>query len=628
MRIIFICCFAVLLTVNARAQKEGQAAIDSSLKVLAAQKEDTNKVRSLYRVSGTYADINPDEGIKYGQRALALATKLNWKKGIANACNSIGTNFLNKPDYPKALEYYLTALKIDEEIGNARGVANLEANIGAVYRSQKNYPKALDYDLKSLNYYKAVGDKSNAAGLISNIGFIYDEQGNYINALEYYLKALDLDEETDNTEGVAGISCNIGTIYYVQNDFAHELFYYFKALAIFEKAGNVIGVAGVTTNIGGSYLALATDTMLKVWTKEKFLTIGLPDSVIPKDKRDCMNKAIHYLETALKMEKDIKALNNMQETYQFLAKAYKAHGEYQKALDAYQNFTSIKDSIFSDENKRKTMEQGMKYEYEKKEAVAKVESEKQLQKQKLIRNGFVLGFIIVLLFAGVFFNQRNKISKAKKHSDELVVQKDMLMREIHHRVKNNLQVIGALLELQSNSLSDGSAKEAIAESTLRVRSISLIHHQLYQDSHVAEIEVSKFVSDLFDQVASIFHHGALLVKLNNEVKTHYFDIDTIVPFGLILNELFTNSFKYAFINQQTGSISISIEEKSAHSFVMHYTDSGPGLPGNIVAEKAGSLGMRMIKRLSSQLGGKLVYDQIAKVFNIHFMDELGRKEVD
>ena len=252
----------------------------------------------------------------------------------------------------------------------------------------------------------------------------------------------------------------------------------------------------------------------------------------------------------------------------------------------------------------------LKREKEKLEKTVEERTEELLQKNQLVEQ------------------QKADVELGKQRSDELVLQKDMLLREIHHRVKNNLQVIGALLELQSNSLSDGSAKDAIAESTLRVRSISLIHHQLYRDSHVAEIEISKFVADLFDQVASIFHHGSLQVKLNSDVKTHYFDIDTIVPFGLILNELFTNSFKYAFKGRQTGSISISIEEKSAHSFLMHYKDSGPGLPGNIVAEKAGSLGMRMIKRLSAQLGGKLIYAPETTTFSISFMDEIGRKQTD
>lgn len=223
--------------------------------------------------------------------------------------------------------------------------------------------------------------------------------------------------------------------------------------------------------------------------------------------------------------------------------------------------------------------------------------------------------------------QKKEVELGKQRSDELVLQKDMLLREIHHRVKNNLQVISALLELQSNSLVDENAKKAITESISRVRSISLIHQQLYQDEQVATIEISKFISDLFIQVSSLYQLGET-VELINNVSEQQFDIDTAVSLGLILNELFTNSFKYAFTNGKQGAIKVDLEEVAAHNYKLYYSDNGPGIPLTFNVEKSKSLGMRMMNRLSKQIGGKLLYDRPGARFVISFLDETGRKAID
>src|SRR2546429_409249 len=128
LKILLILFVVFIRNVSLYAQKEEQALVDSLLKELPKAKEDTNKVKLLKDLSYAYSNINPDEGIKYGQIELDLATKLDWKKGIADGNNNIGINYDNKSDYPHALDHYQIALKIDEKTGDKNGVARVTSN--------------------------------------------------------------------------------------------------------------------------------------------------------------------------------------------------------------------------------------------------------------------------------------------------------------------------------------------------------------------------------------------------------------------------------------------------------------------------------------------------------------------
>jgi two-component sensor histidine kinase len=231
--------------------------------------------------------------------------------------------------------------------------------------------------------------------------------------------------------------------------------------------------------------------------------------------------------------------------------------------------------------------------------------------------------VVVVAIGRSYATQR----KANKVKGELLQQKDMLMREIHHRVKNNLQVITALLELQTGKQSDEGVKEAMTESTARVRSISLIHQKLYKDEHITTLEFSGFANDLMVQVASAFKKPGQDIMLSNRIPATTLDIDTAVPLGLILNELMTNSFKYAFGDRENGSITMALE-RTKDEYKLHYSDDGPGLPEGMQLASLKSLGMKVMLSLSKQLGGSFRYDAHTKEFIVAFKDEVGRRQTD
>jgi two-component sensor histidine kinase len=250
----------------------------------------------------------------------------------------------------------------------------------------------------------------------------------------------------------------------------------------------------------------------------------------------------------------------------------------------------------------------------------------------------LLSCVLVLMLVFFFFRWRTKqllktkialektVSERTEQLKASLGEKEILLKEIHHRVKNNLQVINSMFELQFANVKDESAKAAALEGQNRVRSIALVHQQLYQSDDIGKLNFHDFTVDLQKQVASIFQHKSQVISLDIDMQKLQFDLDTAIPLGLIMNELLTNSYKYAFKNDREGKIKISLV-RSNNKFILIFQDNGPGLPEGVTFIKPGSLGLQMINLLSKQLGGKASYEfNNGSVFKIEFIGMAERKK--
>ena len=226
-------------------------------------------------------------------------------------------------------------------------------------------------------------------------------------------------------------------------------------------------------------------------------------------------------------------------------------------------------------------------------------------------------------------NERTmQLKQSLSEQTALLLEKDVLMKEIHHRVKNNWQVISGLLELQGKSLTDEAARGALQEGRNRVRSIALIHQNLYQFENLSSIDLKRFTGDLCRQVESVFQRDKK-VSLTIDVPDLNLDIDSAVPLGLILNELLSNSFKYAFKDVSEGEIRVAIRVISEGRYKLVYSDNGPGLPANFDLNRATTLGLQLVNDLSRQIGGRVVYEMLeGAVFTINFTNREVRKNQD
>ena len=220
---------------------------------------------------------------------------------------------------------------------------------------------------------------------------------------------------------------------------------------------------------------------------------------------------------------------------------------------------------------------------------------------------------------------QSKNLKLKKSLDK----NETLMKELHHRVKNNLQVISSLLNLQSYNIEDPSALSAVKEGKNRVKSIALIHQKLYQTNNLSEVNFSDYINELTVYLKNIFRNPDQNIIINIERSEVMLDIDTAVPLGLIINELVSNSFKYAFKNKTEGNITISISyiDKTRQKLKLIVNDNGIGLPENLDIEETSSLGLKLVTMLTKQLDGEVYYENNnGASFNIEISNTDLRKQ--
>ena len=198
------------------------------------------------------------------------------------------------------------------------------------------------------------------------------------------------------------------------------------------------------------------------------------------------------------------------------------------------------------------------------------------------------------------------ITETREAADKMkasLAEKEVLLKEIHHRVKNNLQVVSSLLNLQSRTIKDEAALAALAESRTRVKAMALVHEVLYRSEDLASMDMREYVRRLVDSLLDSFPDGKK-PEVNQDICDCGLNIDTAVSLGLILNELITNSIKHAFPGDKPGRLDIRLQRRDG-AFLLAVEDNGPGLPAGFDAAASVTLGMQLVYMLAKQISGEV-----------------------
>jgi PAS domain S-box-containing protein len=200
------------------------------------------------------------------------------------------------------------------------------------------------------------------------------------------------------------------------------------------------------------------------------------------------------------------------------------------------------------------------------------------------------------------------ITERKRNLEQIeasLTEKEVLLREIHHRVKNNLQIISSILNLQSGYITDKHSLEVFEESKNRVKSMALIHEKLYQSESLSRLNLKEYVQQLVNNLVNSYRQNIYSIESKIEIAEIYFGADIAIPLGLIINELVSNSLKYAFPEGRKGFIYISIKKEDSNKYKMVVGDNGIGLPQNFDFENTDTLGLQLVSSLVSQLNGEI-----------------------
>jgi len=335
-------------------------------------------------------------------------------------------------------------------------------------------------------------------------------------------------------------------------------------------------------------------------------------------------KAAAHFQAALEEAMLNNSANTIKDINLELFKTDSSLGNYVSAIKHLNQYHQLNDSIFNVEKTKQIEEVEVKYETEKKEQNIKLlEKESKLQQNEILQAGYtrnwILGgmalllIIMGLLVHNITLKQRanKKLGLQQKEIEEqnislrhLVNEKEWLVKEIHHRVKNNFQTVMSLLGTQSVYLKNEAALDAITEGRHRINAMSLIHQKLYQTENMSSINMPGYVNELVDYLRDSFtiNHR---IRFHLQIERIELDLSHCIPLGLILNEGITNSVKHAFPNDGEGMITISLKWSSADHLLLTLEDNGIGLPAGFNVMKQDSMGMNLIRGLSKEIGAKL-----------------------
>ncbi len=420
MKFILKYCFVILNIHYSIFSFSQQSKIDSLLFLLKIDKPDSNKVKHYNSLAWEFMYNDPDTSISIGKKALKLALKLNWKRGIANAYGNLGIYYTIKADYTKSLSYYLKALKLDEEMvklaskneifASNRLFAQRLSNIGNLYTQQGNFKNAINYYARALKIDSTINYKLGMAGDLTNFGIVYAELGEINKSLHYFKRALKFNVELNDVRGTGICTGNMGQLYMTiseNNDLTVKeksikldsaKIYFERSLDIARNMGDLYGIAIWCGNLG-----------------------------LINTKLGNYNEAENFLFEAIKLDNEIGAIDETRRDEGFLSDLYELTNKPKLALEHYKIAMHLKDSIFNEEKNKEITKKEMSYEFEKKTAATKAKQDQKnaIAKEKLAqkeaeRNYFIVGFILVLILALFIlrgFRQKQKanilISKQK-----------------------------------------------------------------------------------------------------------------------------------------------------------------------------------------------------------------------
>ena len=651
--------FAIVVLHCGYAQKKDQALLDSLLPALANAKDDTTKLKLFTTIIYVHVNYKPAEGLKYEKEALDLSEKIKWEPGTVSLKDKIGRLYWRMGNFTAALKHHFDALAISVHAGDKYAEGRILLAIGQDYLDDGKYDDAKTYLSKALKVSESAGDKLNMvktydiliymheiqgniteatktsylflkaseqlgdklrmAHAASKLAGNFEKIGNYDDAIKYFKISLQLIKESSVKIEEVSVTNMIGDTYTAAGNFSEALKYYSTALRLADDIKDVSISARVHRGMGGLYRAqgnysealdhylIAAEGYKSIGNKQQLVNLysqmGIAYTHLTK-----YDQAGKSLDDAMALYKDLKGKVSMVDYYDGRQLLNRATGQWKQAFQYYEKYNVIKDSAFNKETLKKLVAAQMQYEAEKKEAIQKAEQEKkdiQSRAELRRRNNLLyaaLGIVaIVLLFSIVVYRQRNKIANEKKRSDQLLTDKELLLREIHHRVKNNLEVVSSLLALQSAQIDDPNTKEAMQDGQNRVHSIGIVHQKLYQGENLGSIEMKDYFVNLSESILDSFGAEGR-VNIEFAMEQLNIDIDTAVPLGLIVNELLTNTLKYAFPNNQHGSVRIKLEKQTGGILHLEVSDNGIGKSG--VTHGTG-FGGQLISLLTRQLNGSM-----------------------
>jgi two-component system, sensor histidine kinase PdtaS len=566
-------------------------------------------------------------------KKVELASKMNQSAPLVLAYTDLANSFLSLGKTDSALFCFNKAQNALDET-DKKSAKYYYFFISKFYKKNGDNQGALMYLTKVLDYDRDLPDApTRTVDYLNEIGFVHNTLKNYDKAKGYLLRAMDTCQKYNLQIAQVSTAINLSDIYMAQKDTT-------KAINIVKEAFDKT-YSSTNPNSKEKALTQLSDIYLQQnKQKEAFYYLTELDNHLKKINDPSVSndlkilwgayfyinnqypEAIKVLDEAMVFAKSRNLVSQILRVYDLKSKIYTKNKQYDLALENKENFHRLNDTLAQKSKAETLIAIESRFQLnEKNKTIGDLSSDNQLKAQLLESSKKLqyLAIMAALILAGLaglaFYQYRLKQKQAQILSENNALltktykEKDLLLREIHHRVKNNLQVISSLLRLQSQYVKDDTAQVALQEGQTRVQSMALIHNYLYNEDNLKNIDAKEYIEKLVETLFMTYNIAENRVKAHTQIDAVRLDVDEAVPIGLILNELITNSLKYAFPNNRQGDLHISMNKKD-DVLTLKVSDNGVGFDKDIqsVIVNAKSFGWNLINLFADKLEAKLTVE--------------------
>ncbi len=528
----------------------------------------------------TIANNHPvsDTAIYYAKQSLRIANDLNDLVLQSEAWEEIGAIEQRLGNKSSALESALKALHIYDSLNLKEKQAASYAQIAVHHIGETEYGLAIDYLKKSQKIYEEAGNDLQLASILINLGETYYLSGDLNNAEETNEKALIVSKSINNASVTGYILGNMGMVYLAQN-------------RVPEAKHNLTEAIKIVSELADAYSAsIYISELGKAYQKEGNITLAEQQFLV-----------------AFTMAKEASLKEQIRDFSSLLTIFYETQNDYKKALDFQKIYQQYQDSLVNRENIQKNEQIKADYEVSKRESEITLLNLINSNQQKWVL-GLVVGLFLLLVFAYLLYRINQKVKKTNtilSDQKELISKREkekaLLLQELNHRVKNNLQMVASLLNLQSRELTNHPAQEAILSGKHRVEALSLVHRKLYQEGVDTKIPLKDYIQEL---VLGLFEGYNAKFTPSFAIADISIGIDVAIPLALIINEMVINSLKYAYDGIEEPLLKIVIMQETTEDLHLQVIDNGVGFT-KTDNEKRNSFGLKLISSLIEQLEGTM-----------------------
>ncbi|WP_205514024.1 tetratricopeptide repeat-containing sensor histidine kinase [Longitalea arenae] len=575
-----------------------------------------------------YRYYKQDSAIYYSHQALGLARKQKDSNGLALILVQMGMIDDNRGEFDSSRQKYTEALKLFQKAGSKKGIASATIRIGVVELRNGKYDNAIKHFLEALKISEEAGDRFGVMEANYSISWAHLDRHNYKTALQY----LKIAERQNDSLPFSNISLNIfnhlGVLHKETGALEMARYYLEKGVRLSGKVEHQGLNITLINNLASVYSkqglkekavalqkeALQRSRAMGNYLRELQVLYGLARTY----GNDDLPNAIHYLQEAISLARAKGAYNQEMRYLRAITPWYVKQGNYKEAFLMKEREKLLSDSFIQNSMSKNIA--SLKAEYELSRSNARIKELDLLNnKRKLeLKNASLLHYVtfggigLLLVILGLLYNQyrikrqnNQEISFKNQALQRLLEEKEWLVKEIHHRVKNNLHTVMSLLESQSVYLRD-EALLAVQNSKHRIYAMSLIHQKLYQDEHMTQVDLSVYLPELINYLHDSFDLGKY-IHFRSAIEKIEVDIAIAIPIGLIVNEAITNSIKYAFPGRTANEIRIQLGQTGRNTILLSITDNGIGI-SEADRLKKDSLGFKLMQGLTGDLHGRFTVE--------------------